>query len=52
VIHWLPNRWKRWYRVRFALLPVWAIILIAALAVVLVYQFVTADMQAFIYFQF
>jgi len=52
VIHWLPNRWKRWYRLRFALLPIWAIVLIAALTVVLVYQFVTADMQAFIYFQF
>jgi D-alanyl-lipoteichoic acid acyltransferase DltB (MBOAT superfamily) len=52
VIHWLPTRWKRWYRVRFALLPVWAIILIAALTVIVVYQFVTADMQAFIYFQF
>ena len=52
VIHWLPTRWKRWYRVRFALLPTWAIIMIAALTVIVVYQFVTADMQAFIYFQF
>ena len=52
VIHWLPTRWKRWYRVRFALLPIWAIVMIAALTVVVVYQFVTADMQAFIYFQF
>ena len=52
VIHWLPTRFKRWYRVRFAVLPVWMIILLAALTVVIVYQFVTADMQAFIYFQF
>ena len=52
VIHWLPTRFKRWYRVRFAILPVWVIILLAALTVVIVYQFVTADMQAFIYFQF
>ena len=52
VIHWLPTRFKRWYRVRFAILPVWVIILLAALTVVVVYQFVTADMQAFIYFQF
>ena len=51
-IHWLPTRFKRWYRVRFAILPVWMIILLAALTVVVVYQFVTADMQAFIYFQF
>ena len=52
VIHWLPSRLKRWYRVRFALLPIWAIILIAVMVVVGVYQFVTADLQAFIYFQF
>ena len=52
VIHWLLTRFKRWYRVRFAILPVWVIILLAALTVVVVYQFVTADMQAFIYFQF
>ena len=52
VIHWLPTRWKRWYRVQFALLPIWLIILLAALTVIVIYQFVTADMQAFIYFQF
>ena len=52
VIHWLPTRWKRWYRVQFALLPIWLIILLAALTVIVVYQFITADMQAFIYFQF
>ena len=52
IIHWLPTRVKRWYRVHFTLLPIWVIILIAAMVVVGVYQFVTADMQAFIYFQF
>ena len=52
VVHWLPSRVKRWYRVRFALLPIWAIILITVIAIVGVYQFVTADLQAFIYFQF
>ena len=52
VIHWLPTRWKRWYRIRFCQLPIWAIILIAVAAIIGVYQFVTADMQAFIYFQF
>ena len=51
-IHWLPSRVKRWYRVRFTLLPIWVIILIAVMVVVGVYQFVTADLQAFIYFQF
>ncbi|MEE0921243.1 MAG: MBOAT family O-acyltransferase [Paludibacteraceae bacterium] len=52
VIHWLPSRVKRWYRVRFALLPIWVIILIAVITIIGVYQFVTADLQAFIYFQF
>ena len=52
VIHWLPSRVKRWYRVRFSQLPIWVIILIAVAAIIGVYQFVTADLQAFIYFQF
>ena len=52
VVHWLPNRVKRWYRIRFCQLPIWAIILIAVAAIIGVYQFVTADLQAFIYFQF
>lgn len=52
LIHWLPSRLKRWYRLRFCALPIWLILLIVVLAVVGVYQFVTADMQAFIYFQF
>ena len=52
LVHWLPSQVKRWYRLNFALLPIWAIILLSVLTVVLVYQFVTADMQAFIYFQF
>ncbi len=52
VVHWLPNRVKRWYRIRFCQLPIWAIILIAVVAIISVYQFVTADLQAFIYFQF
>lgn len=51
-IHWLPVRWKRWYRLNFALMPVPLIALAVILAVVLVYQFITADLQAFIYFQF
>ena len=52
VVHWLPSRVKRWYRVRFVQLPIWAIILIVVATIVGVYQFVTADLQAFIYFQF
>ena len=52
VIHWLPERWKRWYRVNFALLPIWLIGIIVVVAVFVLYQFVTADLQPFIYFQF
>ena len=52
IIHWLPARWKRWYRINFALLPVPVIALIVIAVVFVVYQFITADLQAFIYFQF
>lgn len=52
LIHWLPTRWKRWYRIRFAILPTWVIVLCVIAAVFVIYQFVTADLQAFIYFQF
>lgn len=52
LIHWLPTRVKRWYRIRFATLPLWAVVLITVAAIVVIYQFITADLQAFIYFQF
>ncbi len=52
IIHWLPTNTKRWYRVRFSRLPLPVICLCAILGVFLVYQFVTAEMQPFIYFQF
>ena len=52
VIHWLPERLKRRYRYTFAKLPLPVMILVCALAVFLIYQFVSAEMQPFIYFQF
>ena len=52
VIHWLPVRWKRWYRLNFAMLPLPVMALVVVAVVFLVYQFITADLQAFIYFQF
>ena len=52
VIHWLPSRWKRWYRMNFALLPLPVMALVVVAVVFIVYQFITADLQAFIYFQF
>ena len=52
IIHWLPVRWKRWYRINFALLPLPVMAIIVVAVVFIVYQFITADLQAFIYFQF
>lgn len=52
IIHWLPVRWKRWYRINFALLPLPAMAILVVAVVFIVYQFITADLQAFIYFQF
>ena len=52
VIHWLPDRWKRWYRINFAMLPLWLMGIIVVVVVFVLYQFVTADLQPFIYFQF
>jgi D-alanyl-lipoteichoic acid acyltransferase DltB (MBOAT superfamily) len=52
IIHWLPTRWKRKYRLCFALMPIWLQVIITVLTVFLLYQFVSADMQPFIYFQF
>lgn len=52
IIHWLPTNWKRRYRIIFAKLPMPLIWLITVGTVFVVYQFVTAQMQPFIYFQF
>jgi len=52
IIHWLPTDWKRRYRLWFASMPLWLMVLVVVLTIVVVYQFVTADMQPFIYFQF
>lgn len=52
IIHWLPDRFKRLYRYNFATLPLPVILLAVVVTVFVVYQFVTADFQAFIYFQF
>ena len=52
VVHWLPDRFKRRYRLWFAQMPLWLMVLTVVLTVVVVYQFITADLQPFIYFQF
>ena len=52
VIHWLPDNFKRRYRIWFAKMPIPLMIVVCALIVFVIYQFITADLQAFIYFQF
>lgn len=52
IIHWLPTHFKRWYRIQFALMPLWLVAICVVAVVFIVYQFITADMQPFIYFQF
>lgn len=52
LIHWLPAKFKQWYRINFAMLPWWLMVICVAVVVFVVYQFVTADLQPFIYFQF
>ncbi|MBQ7631722.1 MAG: MBOAT family protein [Paludibacteraceae bacterium] len=52
IIHWLPTNWKRRYRLWFSSMPLWLMVVAVCVAIVVIYQFVTADMQPFIYFQF
>ncbi len=52
IIHWLPDRLKRRYRIIFAKLPLPAIGTIAVLAIFIAYQFISSEMKPFIYFQF
>lgn len=52
IIHWLPERFKRRYRLWFALMPLPLMAVVAVVIVIVIYQFVTADLQKFIYFQF
>ena len=52
VVHWLPVRFKRRYRLWFAQMPLWLMVLTVVATVFVVYQFITADLQPFIYFQF
>ncbi|MBQ6771492.1 MAG: MBOAT family protein [Bacteroidales bacterium] len=52
IIHWLPENFKRRYRIWFAKMPLPLMVLVCVLIVFVIYQFITADLQAFIYFQF
>ena len=52
LVHWLPERFKRRYRIVFACLPLPVMALVVVAIIVFFYQFITADLQTFIYFQF
>ena len=52
IIHWLPEKFKRRYRIWFTKMPIPLMIVVCAIIVFVIYQFITADLQTFIYFQF
>ena len=52
IIHWLPDNFKRRYRLIFAQMPLIVMALVIIVSVFIIYQFITADLQTFIYFQF
>ena len=52
LIHWLPDDFKRRYRIWFARMPLVLMVLACVAAIFVICQFVTADLQSFIYFQF
>ena len=52
IVHWLPERLKRRYRLVFSALPLPLMALVVVATIVFIYQFITADLQSFIYFQF
>ena len=52
IIHWLPERFKRRYRIVFARLPLFWMAVVVVAIIIFFFQFITADLQSFIYFQF
>jgi alginate O-acetyltransferase complex protein AlgI len=52
IILWLPERWKLWYRFIFSLFPNAFNFFAVFFVLFFFYNFITADLQAFIYFQF
>ena len=52
LIHWLPSSIKKWYRNLFASAPIYVQVSLCSAAIFIMYQFLSADLQPFIYFQF
>ena len=51
-IHWIPERHKAWYRDRFANLNPVLLAVLSLVSILVAYQFMAAESQPFIYFQF
>ena len=52
LIHFIPEKWKKWYRDKFATSSVLVQLLIGFIAVFFMYQIASTSLQPFIYFQF
>ncbi len=52
VIHWLPVKVKDWYRETFIAFPLPVKIVLSSVVIFGVYQAMSSELQAFIYFQF
>lgn len=52
VIHWLPTTIKEWYKETFIKLPLALKLVVSTLTIFGVYQAMSSELQAFIYFQF
>ena len=52
IIHWLPVKTKEWYRSLFVQSHIAIKVLISLLAIIFIYQILSADLQPFIYFAF
>ncbi len=52
IIHWLPTKWKNWYKQTFINLPLGVMAFVVLVIIFVIYQFRTFDLQPFIYFQF
>lgn len=52
IIHWLPQRWKDGYKNLFAKFPIPLQVIAVACIIFLMYQAMTGESKAFVYFQF
>jgi D-alanyl-lipoteichoic acid acyltransferase DltB (MBOAT superfamily) len=52
IIHWLPTKVKDWYRETFIALPLTLKLIVSVIIIFGVYQAMSSELQAFIYFQF